>query len=195
MSSPAWQPTNPPAPTPAPVDRRFGAATLGHPDPSPRPPTGMEAPGRRPGLARMVVPVVTLVVVGAFLLGRWSADRGEVAVSQVTRAASDGKAVTAADLRRGEALVGVALAPGAAPPDGLAAGDLVRVIRLPVTTEEISQKGGGRPVLAAAPVWAVRPGKDGATVVTLRVAVADADHIAGLSARGAVALERIAGPG
>jgi hypothetical protein len=96
---------------------------------------------------------------------------------------------------RGEALVGVALAPGAAPADGLAAGDLVRVVRLPVAAEELGRGGGGRLVLPAAPVWAVRPGKDGATVVTLRVAVDDADHIAGLSARGAVALERVAAPG
>jgi hypothetical protein len=42
-------------------------------------------------------------------------------------------------------------------------------------------------VLPAAPVWAAGPGKDGATVVTLRVAVEDANHIAGLSAHGAVA--------
>jgi hypothetical protein len=52
MSSPAWQPADPPSPTPAPVDRRFGAATLGHPDLSSLPPAGMEAPGdalgRRP---------------------------------------------------------------------------------------------------------------------------------------------------
>jgi hypothetical protein len=96
---------------------------------------------------------------------------------------------------QGEALVGVALAPGTAPAEGLAAGDLVRVIRLPVTAEEIRQSGVGRLALAAAPVWAARTGKDGTTVVTLRVAVEDADHIAGLSARGAVALERIAAPG
>ena len=31
MGSPAWQPADPPGPTPAPVDRRFGAATLGTP--------------------------------------------------------------------------------------------------------------------------------------------------------------------
>jgi hypothetical protein len=92
------------------------------------------------------------------------------------------------------ALVGVALAPGAAPADGLAAGDLVRVVRLPVTPEEISQDGGGRLVLSAVPVWAARPGKDGATVITLRVAVEYADHIAGLSAHGAVALERVTAP-
>jgi hypothetical protein len=49
-------------------------------------------------------------------------------------------------------------------------------------------------VLPAAPVWAVRPGKDGATIVTLRVAVEAADHVAGLSARGAVALERVTAP-
>jgi hypothetical protein len=96
---------------------------------------------------------------------------------------------------QGEALVGVALAPGAAPADGLAVGDLVRVVRLPVTAEETRRSGGGRLVLPAAPVWAARPGKDGATVVTLRVAAEDADHIAGLSARGAVALERVAAPG
>jgi hypothetical protein len=182
---------------------------------------------------------VVLLVVGAFLLGRWFADRGEVEVWQVTDPIPAGKAVAEADLRRGavakavadgvlpatvdpdghvarvpipagalltpdvltrgpelpsqgEALVGVALAPGAAPADGLAAGDLVRVVRLPMTPEEISQDGGGRLVLPAAPVWAVRRGKDGATVVTLRVAVEDADHSAGLSARGAVALERVA---
>lgn len=245
MSSPAWQPTDPPSPTPAPVDRRFGAATLGHPDLSPLPPAGMEAPGdalgRRPGLGRMIVPAVALLVVGAFVLGRWFADRGEVVVWQVTHPIPAGKAVTEADLRRGavakavadgalpatadpdghvarvpipagallspdvltrgpalpnqgEALVGVALTPGAAPADGLAAGDLVRVVRLPVTAEEIRRSGGGRLVLPAAPVWAARPGKDGATVVTLRVAAEDADHIAGLSASGAVALERVAAP-
>jgi hypothetical protein len=94
----------------------------------------------------------------------------------------------------GEALVGVALAPGAAPADGLAAGDLVRVVRLPVTAEEIERSGGGTLVLSATPVWAARPGKDGATIITLRVAVEDADHIAGLSARGAIALERVATP-
>jgi hypothetical protein len=242
MSDPVWQP-DPPDPTPASVDRRFGAATLGHPDPSPLPPAGMEAPGdapgRRPGLGRMMVPAVALLVVAAFLFGRWFADRGEVVVWQVTHPIAAGKAVAEADLRRGavakavadgalpttvdpdgrvarvpipagalltpdvltrgpalpsqgEALVGVALAPGAAPADGLAAGDLVRVVRLPVTAEEIRRSGGGRLVLPAAPVWDARPGKDGATVVTLRVAVEDADHIAGLSARGAVALERVA---
>ena len=244
MSSPAWQPVDPPGSTPTPASRRFGAATLGHPDPSP-PPAGMEAPsdapGRRTRLGRMMVPVVALLIVAAFLLGRWLADRGEVVVWQVTHPIPAGKSVTAADLRRdavaktvadgalpttadpdghvarvpipagalltpdvltrgpalpsqGEALVGVALAPGAAPADGLAAGDLVRVVRLPVTPEEIRQSGGGRLVLPAAPVWAARPGKDGATVVTLRVAVEDADHIAGLSAHGAVALERVTAP-
>ena len=243
MGDPAWQPDLPSS-TPAPVDRRFGAATLGHPDRSP-PPAGMQAPGdapgRRPGLVRMVVPAVVLLVVGAFLLGQWLADRGEAEVWQVTHPIPAGKAVAKADLRRGavakavaegalpatvdpdghiarvpipagalltpdvltrgpalpsqgDALVGVALAPGAAPADGLAAGDLVRVVRLPVTPEEIRQDGGGRLVLPAAPVWAARPGKDGATVVTLRVAVEYADHIAGLSARGAVALERVAAP-
>jgi hypothetical protein len=245
MRDPAWQP-NPPSPTPTPVDRRFGAATLGHPDPSPLPPADMEAPGdargRHLGLARMMVPALALLVVAAFLVGRWFADRGEVEVWQVTHAIPAGKAVTEADLRRGavakvvadgvlpatvdpdgqvarvpipagalltpdvltrgpalpsqgEALVGVALAPGAAPADGLTAGDLVRVVRLPVTAElrdEIIRSGGDRLVLAAVPVWAVRPGKDGATVVTLRVPVDYADHIAGLSARGAVALERVA---
>jgi len=40
-----------------------------------------------------------------------------------------------------------------------------------------------------------RPGKDGATIVTLQVSIAAADHIAGLGARGAVALERVARPG
>ena len=242
MSSPTWHPADPPTSTPAPVDRRFGAATLGHPDPSPLPPAGMEAPvatpGGRPGLRRMIVPAVALLVVGAFLLGRWFADRGEVVVWQVIHAIPPGKVVTEADLRQGtvakavadgtlpvtvdpdghvarvpipagalltpdvltrgpalpsqgEALVGVALAPGAAPADGLAAGDLVRVVRLPVTADEMRRSGGGTLVLPAAPVWAARPGKDGATVVTLRVAVEDADHIAGLSAHGAVALERV----
>jgi hypothetical protein len=245
MSSPAWHPADPPTSTAAPVDRRFGAATLGHHDPSPLPPAGTEAPGDTPGppgLGRMIVPAVALVVVAAFLLGRWSADRGEVVVWQVAHPIPIGKAVTEADLRQGavagavadgalpatadmdghvarvsipagalltpdvltrgaalpghgEALVGIALAPGAAPAEGLAAGDLVRVVRLPVTAEEIRRSGGGRLVLPAAPVWAARPGKDGTTVVTLRVAVDDADHIAGLAARGAVALERVAGPG
>jgi hypothetical protein len=189
----------------------------------------------------MLVPAVGLLVVAAFLVGRWVADRGEVEVWQAVHPIPQGKALTEADLRRsavataaaggalpvtidpdgqvarvpipagalltpdvltpgpalpsqGEALVGVALAPGAAPADGLAAGDTVRVVRLPATAEEISQDGGGRLVLSAVPVWAARPGKDGATVVTLRVAVDDADHIAGLSAHGAVALERVAAP-
>jgi hypothetical protein len=241
MPDPSWQ-SDPPSSPPAPVDCRFGAATLGHPHPSPLPPAGgqapVDAPGRRQRLGRMLVPAMALVVVAAFLLGWWLADRGEVVVWQVTRPIPAGKAVTEADLRqgpvtrtvadgvlpatvdpdghvarvaipagalltpevltrgpalpsRGEALVGVALAPGAAPADGLVAGDLVRVVRLPVTSEEISQDGGGRLVLPAAPVWAAQPGKDGATVLTLRVAVEAADHIAGLSARGAVAVERV----
>jgi hypothetical protein len=245
MRSPAWQASDHPRPTPAPVDRRFGAATLGHADPSSSPPAGTDppgdAPGRRPGRVRMLVPALGLLVLAAFLLGRWLADRGEVVVWQATRPIPAGKAVAAADLRRGavgravavgalpatvdpnglvarvpipagalltaevltkgpalpgrgEALVGVALAPGAAPADGLAAGDLVRVVRLPVTPEEISLSSSARLVLPAAPVWAARPAKDGATVVTLRVAVEYADHIAGLSARGAVALERVAAP-
>jgi SAF domain len=245
MRSPARQSTDPSTLTPAPVDRRFGTATLGHPDPPPLPPPGMEppgdAPGRRPGLDRLIMPAVALLVVGAFLLGRWLADRGEVAVWQVTRPIPAGKVVTEADLRQGavakaisegalpatddpdghvarvpipagalltpdvltrgpalpgqgEALVGIALAPGAAPAEGLATGDLVRVIQLSATAEEIRQRGGGRLVLAAAPVWATRAGKDGTTVVTLLVAVEDADHVAGLSARGAVALERITAP-
>ena len=245
MSSPARQPMDPPSLTSAPVDRRFGAATLGYPDPSPLPPPGREtageAPGRRPGLVGMIMPAVALLVVGAFLLGRWVADRGEVVVWQVTRPLPAGQAVTEADLHQGavakavskgalpatddpdghvarvpipagalltpdvltrgpalpgqgEALVGLALAPGAAPAEGLAAGDLVRVVRLPVTAGEVGQSGGGMLVLAAAPVWAARTGKDGTTVVTLRVAVEDADHIAGLGARGAVALERVTDP-
>jgi hypothetical protein len=238
-----WHPGDPPPSTPATVDGRFGAATLGHPDPSP-PTAGMEAPATprvRLGPARAIVPAAVLLLLGAFLLGRWFADRGEVTVWQAVQPIPQGKAVTEADLRRsavakaaaggalpvtadpgrqvarvpipagalltrdvltrgpglpgrGEALVGVALAPGAAPADGLAAGDLVRVVRLPATAEEITQGGGGTLVLPAAPVWATRPGKDGATVVTLRVPVQDADHIAGLSAHGAVALERIAAP-
>jgi hypothetical protein len=245
MSSPAWQPADPPSPTPAPVDPRFGAATLGHPDPTPPPPAGVQLPGdaptRRGRAGRMLVAAAALLLVGAFLVGRWSADRSEVVVWQVTHPIPAGKAVTKADLRQGavaetvaqgalrattdpdrwaarvpipagalltpgvltggpalpshgEALVGVALGPGAAPADGLAAGDLVRVVRLPVTAEEIRRSGSGRLVLPAAPVWAARPGKDGATVVTLRVAVEHADHIAGLSARRAIALERVAAP-
>jgi hypothetical protein len=95
----------------------------------------------------------------------------------------------------GEALVGVALAPGAAPAEGLVAGDLVRVVRIPVSSEEAAIRPGGRVVRAAAPVWAARDGKDGATTVTLRVPIAYADLIAGLSARGAIALERVAGSG
>jgi SAF domain len=244
MTSAPWHPADPPTPTPAPVERRFGAATLGHPGPSPRPPAGMEspaaAPGGRPGLGRMTVPAVALLVVGAFLLGRWLADRGEVVVWQVIHPVPPGKVVSEADLRQatvaeavadgtlpvsvdpdgrvarvpipagalltpdlltrgpalpsqGEALVGVALAPGAAPADGLAAGDLVRVVRLPVTADQV-RRSGGTLVLPAAPVWAARPGKDGATVVTLRVAVEEADHIAALSAHGAVALERVPPP-
>jgi hypothetical protein len=63
-----------------------------------------------------------------------------------------------------------------------------------VTAEDLRRSGGGTLVLPAAPVWAARPGKDGATVVTLRVAVQEADHIAGLSAHGAVALERVPPP-
>jgi hypothetical protein len=246
MSSPAWQAADPPTPTPAPVDRRFGAATVGHPGPSAPPSAGPEAPGgdpgRRPGPHGMLVPALTLLVMGAFLFGRWSANRDEVVVWQAARPIPAGKAVTEADLRRapvseaaargalrattdphgqvarvpipagalltrevvtrgpalpsdGEALVGVALGPGAAPADGLAAGDLVRVVRIPVTGEEASARPGGRVVRAAAPVWAARVGKEGATTVTLRVPVAYADLIAGLSARGAIALERIAAPG
>ena len=97
----------------------------------------------------------------------------------------------------GEALVGVALAPGAAPADGLVAGDTVRVVRVPVSDSSpgLRSGGGGTVVVAFAPVWAVRPGKDGATIVTLQVSIAAADHIAGLGARGAVALERVARPG
>jgi SAF domain-containing protein len=246
MRSPARPASDHPGAATAPVDRRFGAAALGHADPPPSPPAGTEppgdAPGRRPGLVRMLVPAVGLLVLAAFLLGRWLANRGEVVVWQATRPIPAGKTLAAADLRqgavgratadgtlpatvdpeglvarvpipagalltaevltrgpalpgRGEALVGVALAPGAAPADGLAAGDLVRVVRLPVTPEEISLSSSARLVLPAAPVWAARPGKDGATVVTLRVAVEHADHLAGLSARGAVALERVAAPG
>jgi hypothetical protein len=175
----------------------------------------------------------------AFLLGRWSADRGEVVVWQATHPIPVGKAVTAADLRRGavaetlaqgalraatdprgqvarvpiaaealltpdvltrgpelpgrgEALVGIALGPGAAPADGLAAGDVVRVVRVPVGGAQASARAGGRVVLAAAPVWAASGGKQGAITVTLRVAIPYADLIAGLNARGAIALERIA---
>jgi hypothetical protein len=244
MRDPIWQP-DPPSSTPVPVDRRFGTAALGHPDASLPPPAHLETPGdapdRRPGVGRRIVPAVALLLAGAFLLGRWFADRDEAVVWRVTHPIPAGKAVTQADLARGavakavaagvlaatvnpdgyvarvpipagalltpavltrgptlpspgEALVGVALAPGAAPADGLAAGDLVRVVRLPVTPEEIERSGGGRLVLPAAPVWAARPGKDGATIITLRVAVEDADHIAGLSAHGAIALERVATP-
>jgi hypothetical protein len=244
MHDPARQPAHPRGSTPAPLDRRFGAATLGHPGPSALPPAGSEAPGdapgRRPGPHGMLVPALTLLVLGVFLFGRWSAMRGEVAVWQVTHPIPAGKTVTKADLRRsmvagtvaagalpatvdpdghvarvpiptgalltpdvltrgpalpnhGEALVGVALAPGAAPADGLAAGDLVRVVRIPVSGEA-SVRAGGRVVRAAAPVWAARTGKDGATTVTLRVPIPDADLIAGLSARGAIALARVAEP-
>jgi hypothetical protein len=242
MHNPDRQPAHPRGSTPAPVDHRFGAATLGHPGPSALPPVGPDAPpdgpARRSRPGRLLVPAVSLLVVGAFLLGRWSADRGEVVVWQVTRPIPAGKVVTEADLRRGavagtvaqgalpattyldgqvarvpiaagalltpgvltrgpelpgsgEALVGVALGPGAAPADGLAAGDLVRVVRVPVTGEQASVRAGGRVVLAAAPVWATRAGEEGATTVTLRVAIPYADLIAGLSARGAIALERI----
>jgi SAF domain len=242
MSSPAWQPTDPPNPAPAPVDRRFGAATPGRPGPPAPPPAAAEAPGdapgRRPGPHGMLVPALTLLVMGALLFGRWTANRDEVMVWQATRPIPAGKALTAADLRQGavagalahgtvrpttnlvgwvarvpipagalltaevltrgpalpghgEALVGVALGPGAAPADGLAAGDLVRVVRIPVTGQEAAVGPGGRVVRAAAPVWAASSGKDGATTVTLRVPTADADLIAGLSARGAIALERV----
>jgi hypothetical protein len=95
----------------------------------------------------------------------------------------------------GEALVGVTLGPGAAPAEGLSTGDLVRVVRIPVTDQEAAIRPGGRVVRAAAPVWAARTGKDGATTVTLRVPILYADLIAGLSARGAIALERVAGSG
>ena len=49
----------------------------------------------------MMVPAVALLIVAAFLLGRWLADRGEVVVWQATHPIPAGKAVTEADLRRG----------------------------------------------------------------------------------------------
>ena len=69
------------------------------------------------------------------------------------------------------------------------------MVRIPATGEEAAVGPGGRLVraatpVAATPVWAASSGKDGATTVTLRVPTADADLIAGLSARGAIALER-----
>jgi hypothetical protein len=246
MSNTARKPTRQPSSTATPAGGRFGAATLGHPDHSSPASIGPGVPGDAPAwwprAAPMLVAVVALLLVWVFLLGRWSADRGEVVVWQVIHPIPAGKAVTEADLRPGtvagevaqgvvlatanpdgwvarvpipaealltpevltrgpalpsdgEALVGVALGPGAAPAEGLAAGDLVRVVRIPVTEQEAAIRPGGRVVRAAAPVWAARTGKDGATTVTLRVPIIYADLIAGLSARGAIALERVAGSG
>jgi hypothetical protein len=246
MSNTARTPTRQPSPTATPAGGRFGAATLGHPGPSSPASTGPGAPDDAqawwPRTAPILGAVVVVLLVWVFLLGRWSADRGEVVVWQVIHRIPAGKAVTAADLRQaavagaaaqgavpatanpagwvarvpipaaalltpavlsqgpappghGEALVGVALGPGAAPAEGLAAGDLVRVVRIPVSSEEAAIRPGGRVVRAAAPVWAARTGKDGATTVTLRVPILYADLIAGLSARGAIALERIPGAG
>jgi hypothetical protein len=149
MSSAPWHPADPPTSTPAPVGRRFGAATLGHPAPPPLPPAGMETPvatpGGRPGLGGMIVPAVALLVVGAFLLGRWFADRGEVVVWQVTHPIPAGKAVTEADLRPGT--VAKAVADGTLPvtvdPDG-------HVARVPIPagallTRDVLSRGPALP--------------------------------------------------
>lgn len=82
-------------------------------------------------------------------------------------------------LGSGEAVVGVALAPGAAPVADLQAGDAVDVVAVEAPG---SANATGQPVgvISAAQVYAVRSSGDaaGTVVVSLRVPVADAEKVA-----------------
>jgi hypothetical protein len=93
-----------------------------------------------------------------------------------------------------EGLVGVAVAPGQLPADGLAPGDRVRVVQLPA--QDATSGGVAAPVdlvLSAVVFSASDAGSGNSTVVSLIVPLAKADAVAAAGAAGRVALIGVAG--
>lgn len=103
-------------------------------------------------------------------------------------------------VERGMAQVGVALPPGRAPSDGLAAGDMVMVVRVPPDDATAQGQGSGKSATAVTVVLAGRarvfdarqdPGQAGGLVVTVTVPVDGARAVAAASSAGQVVLIRV----
>lgn len=102
---------------------------------------------------------------------------------------------TKSALGPGQALVGLAEAPGQIPSSGLAPGDEVQVLALPAKTATAAPPGS--PLLATARVWDVRanPAAAGGVLITLIVPRAAAYSITAAGDAGLVALVQVdAGP-
>lgn len=100
---------------------------------------------------------------------------------------------TTSALAAGQALVGVAVAPGQIPSSGLVAGDLVEVLGLPAKSAAVSSVSS--PVLATARVFDVRvnPAAEGGTLITVVVPTPAAYPITVASDAGLVALVEVGG--
>jgi hypothetical protein len=93
-----------------------------------------------------------------------------------------------------QAQVGVAVASGQIPADGLAPGDVVEVAALPAANA--TSPGAPRVLVEAAVVFAVRddPATPGGTLLTLVVPAAQAVPVAAASVAGQIALIRVGAP-
>jgi hypothetical protein len=102
---------------------------------------------------------------------------------------------TGGALPAGDVLVGVAEAPGQIPSSGLAAGDTVEVVQLPVKTAAPSSVGS--PVLATATVTDVRsnPAVEGGSLLTLELPKAAAYPVTAASDAELIALVQVSGSG
>lgn len=98
-------------------------------------------------------------------------------------------------LPAGDVLVGVAESPGQIPSSGLAAGDVVMVVQLPLKTAAPSSVDS--PLLATATVFDVRanPAAEGGSLLTLEIPKAAAYPVTAASDAGLVALVQVPGSG
>lgn len=97
---------------------------------------------------------------------------------------------TCPNVPAGYALTGVAAPAGTAPAEGLLPGDVVSVIAVPPAASNSGVTVPARTVLAAVTVWANGPPQANTTTLTLLIPTAQADGVAGLSARGQLSLVR-----
>ncbi len=101
---------------------------------------------------------------------------------------------SAGEVLPGQAQVGVAVAAGQIPADGVDAGDTVEVLRVPSNGASADPDSAQAEVLvAAATVWSSRvdPSRPGAALLTLTVPLSNVTDIATASAAGAVAVVRV----
>ncbi|MGQ0631501.1 MAG: SAF domain-containing protein [Sporichthyaceae bacterium] len=96
----------------------------------------------------------------------------------------------------GQSMVGLALAPGRLPGDGLAVGDRVQAIAVPATANPADQRATPPRVLATGEVFAIRVDATTAadTLVTVLVSSEAAGRLAADAAAGQVSLIKVAAP-